>query len=77
LIEKACKYSVLGRRAERDRIMPSSLILLHAGYVGRVRNIGMAVVSFASVIAAWCGVNIVVGAGLHSYGFGSSDNAWC
>ena len=25
---------------------------------------------------AWYGVNFVLGAGLHSYGFGNGDNSW-
>ena len=29
-----------------------------------------AVVNFAGIIMAWYGVNYVLGAGLHSYGFG-------
>lgn len=48
--------------------------LLHARLVGWVRNFGMAagaVVSFSLVIMAWYGVNFVLGAGLHSYGFGA------
>jgi ABC-type transport system involved in cytochrome c biogenesis permease subunit len=55
------------------------LIPLHARYVGWVQDFGLAVcavVCFASVFMAWYGVNFVLGAGLHSYGFGSSDNAW-
>ena len=34
------------------------------------------VVCFASVVMAWYGVNFVLGAGLHSYGFGSGDDRW-
>lgn len=55
------------------------LIPLHARYVGWVKDFGLAVcaiVCFASVVMAWYGVNFVLGAGLHSYGFGSSDNTW-
>lgn len=54
------------------------LIPLHARYVGWVRDIGMAVcavVCFASVVMAWYGVNFVLGAGLHSYGFGGGGQA--
>jgi ABC-type transport system involved in cytochrome c biogenesis permease subunit len=54
------------------------LIPLHARYVGWVRDFGLAVCSvvcFASVVMAWYGVNFVLGAGLHSYGFGSGGNA--
>lgn len=50
------------------------LALLHARLSGWVKNIGMlvgAVASFNLVIMAWYGVNFVLGAGLHSYGFGA------
>jgi hypothetical protein len=57
--------------------MPSSLIPLRARHAGWVKDIGLAVVSLASVVMAWYGVNFVLGAGLQSYGFGNSDNAWC
>jgi ABC-type transport system involved in cytochrome c biogenesis permease subunit len=55
------------------------LIPLHARYVGWVKDFGLslsAVVCFASVVMAWYGVNFVLGAGLHSYGFGGGDDAW-
>ncbi len=55
------------------------IIPLHARYVGWVKDFGLAVCSvvcFASVVMAWYGVNFVLGAGLHSYGFGSGSNAW-
>lgn len=48
--------------------------ILHARLSGWVKNIGMlmgAVASFNLVIMAWYGVNFVLGAGLHSYGFGA------
>ncbi len=48
--------------------------LLHGRLVGLVRNFGMAagaVIAFSLVIMAWYGVNFVLGAGLHSYGFGA------
>jgi hypothetical protein len=54
------------------------LIPLHARYVGWVRDFGLAVCSvvcFASVVMAWYGVNFVLGAGLHSYGFGSGSHS--
>jgi hypothetical protein len=41
---------------------------------GWFRNFGMiaaGVVTFSLVIMAWYGVNFVLGAGLHSYGFGA------
>lgn len=49
------------------------LALLHAKQGGHVRQAGLiagSVVSFSLVIMAWYGVNYVLGAGLHSYGFG-------
>src|SRR5262249_44075051 len=55
------------------------VIPLHARYVGWVRDFGLsvcAVVCFASVVMAWYGVNFVLGAGLHSYGFGGGNDAW-
>jgi ABC-type transport system involved in cytochrome c biogenesis permease subunit len=57
----------------------SYVIPLHARYVGWVGDFGLAVCSvvcFASVGMAWYGVNFVLGAGLHSYGFGSGDHRW-
>jgi ABC-type transport system involved in cytochrome c biogenesis permease subunit len=55
------------------------LIPLHARYIGWVREFGLAlcsVICFASVVMAWYGVNFVLGAGLHSYGFGGGNDAW-
>lgn len=50
------------------------IALLHGRLIGWVRNVGMmvgAVIAFSLVIMAWYGVNYVLGAGLHSYGFGA------
>lgn len=50
------------------------LAVLHARLVGWVQDFAMAacsVVTFSLVIMAWYGVNFVLGAGLHSYGFGA------
>ena len=55
------------------------VIPLHARFVGWVKDFGLsvcAVVCFASVVMAWYGVNFVLGAGLHSYGFGGGNDAW-
>ena len=52
------------------------LAVLHAQYAGWVRHFGLAalsVVCFSLVVMAWYGVNFVLGAGLHSYGFGGSS----
>ena len=46
---------------------------MHARYAGWVKHRGLAALAvscFALVIVAWYGVNFVLGAGLHSYGFG-------
>ncbi len=48
--------------------------VLHGRLVGMVKDFGMAaaaVIAFNLVIMAWYGVNFVLGAGLHSYGFGA------
>lgn len=50
------------------------LAILHGRLAGWIRPFGMAassVISFSLVIMAWYGVNFVLGAGLHSYGFGA------
>lgn len=49
------------------------LALLHARLAGYVKDFGMfagSILAFSLVIMAWYGVNFVLGAGLHSYGFG-------
>ncbi|MFZ3231061.1 MAG: cytochrome c biogenesis protein CcsA [Pseudobdellovibrio sp.] len=50
------------------------IVVLHARLVGWLKNFGMlasGVITFSLVIMAWYGVNFVLGAGLHSYGFGA------
>ncbi len=50
------------------------LAILHARFVGWLKDFGMAVGSllgYLLVLMAWYGVNFVLGTGLHSYGFGS------
>ena len=50
------------------------LAILHMRLVGWVKDFGMlagSIISFSLVIMAWYGVNFVLGAGLHSYGFGA------
>ncbi len=54
------------------------LAVLHARYVGWVGNLGLAALSvlcFSLVVMAWYGVNFVLGAGLHSYGFGGGGQS--
>lgn len=53
--------------------------MLHARYIGWVGQFGFAawtVLSFSLVVMAWYGVNFVLGAGLHSYGFSSGGQIW-
>ena len=50
------------------------LSILHGRYAGWLGHFGTAacsILAFQGVIFAWYGVNFVLGAGLHSYGFGS------
>lgn len=50
------------------------LTVLHARYAGMLKQFGMVaagIVAFSLVVMAWYGVNFVLGAGLHSYGFGA------
>lgn len=50
------------------------LAILHGRYAGWLREFGMAawsIIAFQGVLMAWYGVNYVLGAGLHSYGFGT------
>jgi ABC-type transport system involved in cytochrome c biogenesis permease subunit len=55
-------------------IILAYLIPLHLRYIGVVQATGLAawsIYGFASVVFSWYGVNFLLGAGLHSYGFGS------
>jgi cytochrome c-type biogenesis protein CcsB len=50
------------------------LAVLHGRLAGFIKNFQLAacaIVTFSLVIMAWYGVNFVLGAGLHSYGFGA------
>ena len=50
------------------------LAILHGRLAGWIKDLGMAVgaiLCFCLIIMAWYGVNFVLGAGLHSYGFGA------
>lgn len=50
------------------------LAILHGRYAGWLRKFGIAawsIIAFQGVLMAWYGVNYVLGAGLHSYGFGT------
>ena len=55
------------------------LAILHGRYAGWLRNFGVSawsVLAFQGVLMAWYGVNYVLGAGLHSYGFGSGGGRY-
>ncbi|MDQ7012531.1 MAG: cytochrome c biogenesis protein CcsA [Planctomycetota bacterium] len=54
-------------------------LVLHARYSGWIRDFGLAVLSvigFISIVWTFYGVNYVMAAGLHSYGFGSGGEKW-
>jgi ABC-type transport system involved in cytochrome c biogenesis permease subunit len=55
------------------------VIPLHARYLGWVKDFGLAVsavLCYAAIVMSWYGVNFVLGAGLHSYGFGGGGPWW-
>ena len=55
------------------------LAVLHGRFSGWLAGFGFtvgAVMSFLGVLMAWYGVNFVLGAGLHSYGFGSGGTIY-
>ena len=55
------------------------LAVLHARYAGWIRHRGLAALSvacFSLVVMAWYGVNFVLGAGLHRYGFGGGGQGY-
>src|SRR5262249_40811702 len=50
------------------------LAILHGRYAGMVGNFGLcigSVLGASAIVMSWYGVNFVLGAGMHSYGFGS------
>jgi cytochrome c-type biogenesis protein CcsB len=55
------------------------LAVLHARFIGWVGDLGLAalsVICFSLVVMAWYGVNFVLGAGLHTYGFGGGGQTY-
>lgn len=55
------------------------LAILHGRYAGWLRKFGVtawSVLAFQGVMMAWYGVNYVLGAGLHSYGFGTGGGVY-
>jgi len=55
------------------------LATLHGRLFGFWKGVGVAagsVLSFQLVLVAWYGVNYILSAGLHSYGFGTGNHTW-
>src|SRR5262249_17911392 len=55
------------------------VIPLHMRYAGWVKDFGLAVAAilcYSAIVMCWYGVNFVLGAGLHSYGFGGGGPWW-
>lgn len=55
------------------------LAVLHGRFTGWLKGFGFTactVLCFLGVLMAWYGVNFVLGAGLHSYGFGTGGIGW-
>jgi cytochrome c-type biogenesis protein CcsB len=55
------------------------IVVLHGKIAGWWDDFGLAigsVISFLAVLMAWYGVNFILGAGLHSYGFGVGGEAY-
>jgi cytochrome c-type biogenesis protein CcsB len=55
------------------------IAILHGRHAGWLRKFGIAawsVIAFQGVLMAWYGVNYVLGAGLHSYGFGTGGSKY-
>lgn len=55
------------------------MAVLHARKAGKIRELGVvlwSLICYILVIMTWYGVNYIIGAGLHSYGFGSGGTHW-
>lgn len=55
------------------------LAILHGRFAGWLKEFGIAawsIIAFQGVLFAWYGVNYVLGAGLHSYGFGTGGGKY-
>ncbi len=54
-------------------------IVLHARYINWIKDFGLAasaVLGFAAIVWTFYGVNYLMGAGLHTYGFGAGGGTW-
>jgi cytochrome c-type biogenesis protein CcsB len=55
------------------------LALIHARYAAWIQNFGLSILTiacFLTVLMTYYGVNFILGAGLHSYGFASGGMLW-
>jgi ABC-type transport system involved in cytochrome c biogenesis permease subunit len=60
-------------------VLLTYLALLHGRFAGKLGPFGFsggAVACFTTVLMSWYGVNFVLGAGLHSYGFNSGGQGY-
>jgi ABC-type transport system involved in cytochrome c biogenesis permease subunit len=60
-------------------VLLTYLALLHGRYAGWIKQFGLAVgavMCFTAVLMSWYGVNFVLGAGLHSYGFNTGGQGY-
>ncbi len=60
-------------------VLLTYLALLHGRYAGWIKQFGLAagaVLCFTAVVMSWYGVNFVLGAGLHSYGFNTGGQGY-
>jgi len=60
-------------------VLLTYLALLHGRHAGWIKQFGMAagaVLCFTAVVMSWYGVNFVLGAGLHSYGFNTGGQGY-
>jgi ABC-type transport system involved in cytochrome c biogenesis permease subunit len=60
-------------------VLLTYLALLHGRFAGWIKQFGLAagaVLCFSAVLMSWYGVNFVLRAGLHAYGFGSGGQGY-
>jgi ABC-type transport system involved in cytochrome c biogenesis permease subunit len=60
-------------------VLLTYLALLHGRYAGWIKQFGTAagaVICFTAVVMSWYGVNFVLGAGLHAYGFNTGGQEY-
>ena len=55
------------------------VIPLHMRYIGWIKDFGLAVsaiICYAAILMSWYGINFIIPAGLHAYGFGAGGASW-